>query len=149
MNHRQLLVFHLVLALSATTAAASSPLHVDVFKARETVLSSHAKLAARCPECRINIHVIDGIKETTAGLSRDLPTDAKLAKREVLQRMKRFDKDQQDRLRQSAEALLLAARLRVARVPAVVFERQWVIYGVNDLLHAHNVFAAHRNGERQ
>ena len=149
MNHRQFLVFHLLLALSATTAAASLPLPIDVFMARETALSSHEELAARCPECRINIHAIDGIEETTARLSYELPTNAKLAKREVLQRMKRFDKDQHERLRESAEALLLAARLRVARVPAVVFDRRWAIYGVNDLLHAHNVFAAHQNGKRR
>ena len=140
---RRLTLLTVLLPLLAAPALADSepvPLRVDVFVASSIAVTGIELLQAQLPDSRIDIQIIDRIEQTKSTLSQNLPANAKEAKRVVLERMHRLGKGDQDRLRQSAEALLLALQLGVERYPAVVFERQCVVYGVTDLLRAYTLF---------
>lgn len=135
--------FLFLLAIAADTAAQAdtdSVARIDVFVPGTIEMSGTERLQHQVPDTAITIHIIDGIAQVKATLSRDLPTQAEAARRVALERMKHFGNAEHDRLRHSAEALLQAHQLGVRRYPAVVFDRQWVIYGVTDVVQAYALF---------
>jgi integrating conjugative element protein (TIGR03757 family) len=143
MTRRHPNIVRLLLPLLALPAAANTgpaPGHIDVFVTSTIEVIGVERLREQLPDIRVGIHSIDRIEQVKATLSRDLPGKAKMAKRLALERMKHLHRDDHDRLRQSAESLLLAHQLGVHRYPAIVFDRQYVVYGMIDLLRAYTLF---------
>jgi len=143
MTMQAAIYFLVLLAIAADTAVQAdtdSVARIDVFVPSTIEMSGTERLQHQGPDTAITIHIIDGIAQVKTALSQDLPTQAEAARRVALERMKHFGKAERDRLRHSAEALLQARNLGVRRYPAVVFDRQWVIYGVTDLMQAYSLF---------
>jgi integrating conjugative element protein (TIGR03757 family) len=143
MTRRHPNIVRLLLLLVALPAAADTgpaPSQIDVFVTSTIEMIGVERLREQQPDIAITVHSIDGIEQVKAALSRDLPANAETAKRLALRRLKNFAKGEYERLRQSAESLLLARQLGVNRYPAVVFDRQYVIYSVTDLSLAHALF---------
>jgi integrating conjugative element protein (TIGR03757 family) len=129
-----------LLVLPALTAAEPEPVSIDVFVTSTIAVIGIEPLRERLPDSNLGIHPIDGIEQVKALLSQNLPVQAEAARRIALERMQHLNKDEHNRLRQSAASLLLARQLGVERYPAVVFDRHWVVYGVTDLRSAYALF---------
>ena len=129
-----------LLAWPALTSAEPELVNIDVFVTSTIAVTRIEALRERLPDSNLGIHLIDGLEQAKAKLSENLPVQAEAAKRIALERMQHLNKDDHDRLRQSAASLLLAWQLGVERYPAVVFDRRWVVYGVTDLRSAYALF---------
>jgi len=136
----QLLPLLVFIACHAAQADTRCVGRIDVFITSSVDMSSTEQLRSRCHGISIAIHTIDGIAQVKAMLSRDLPSQRELAEKVALQRLQHIGKAEQNKLRHSADALLLARHLGVRRYPAIVFDSQWVVYGVTDLVQADAFF---------
>ena len=87
------------------------------------------------------VYVLDEGDRLAAALGRDLPRTADRAATEVRRRM---DAGVRIRLARAAEGRALAARLGVERLPAVVVDGRFAVYGVRDLDTALRLVAAWR-----
>jgi integrating conjugative element protein (TIGR03757 family) len=76
---------------------------------------------------------LDGIDQLQQTLSQGLPNDPGKAKQLVLQRFQSMDAALSHRLENAGSGLVQAMRYGIDRSPAIVFDRQAVIYGVTDL----------------
>jgi integrating conjugative element protein (TIGR03757 family) len=76
---------------------------------------------------------LDGIDQLQQTLSLGLPNDPGQAKQLVLQRFQSMDAAFSHRLENSGNGLVLAMHYGIDRTPAIVFDRQAVIYGVTDV----------------
>lgn len=129
-----------LMLLCATAPAANErpapPAAIDIFigygdrvHELERVSRTHLKL-------EIRIYQITGIERLEMRLSKGLPDDPAAAKRRALQRLSTLDDVARDRLKHSAIGLAEAARLGVTQYPAIVFNSQYVAYGITDLTRA-------------
>ena len=130
----------LLLALPAAANIRPAPGRIDVFVTTPIEVVGVERLRKQLPDVRITVYSIDGLEQVKATLSRDLPGKAETAKRLALARMKHLNKHDHDRLRQAGESLLLVWQLGVERYPAIVFDRQYVVYGMTDLPRAYALF---------
>lgn len=76
---------------------------------------------------------LDGIYQLQQTLSQALPNDPGQAKQIVLQRLQSMDAALSHRLENAGNGLVQAMHYGIDRTPAIVFDRQAVIYGVTDL----------------
>lgn len=137
-------LFALVLASSAH---ASEPIAIDVFVREATRLVAVDLLEDR-PELRLRVHRVDTIDRLEATLAQTLPANADAAKRLVVSRLQALDGADVSGIGKTAEALLLIKQLGVAKVPAIVFDNRWVVYGVTDIARAHSLFSARAGYDR-
>jgi integrating conjugative element protein (TIGR03757 family) len=79
---------------------------------------------------------LDGIDQLQRTLSQALPNDPGQAKQLVLQRLQSMDAALNHRLENAGSGLLHAMHYGIDRTPAIVFDRQAVIYGVTELADA-------------
>jgi integrating conjugative element protein (TIGR03757 family) len=90
---------------------------------------------------------LDAPSRIEADLSRDLPADAAKAATIATQRLK----DDRARLQQLAaayQAVVDAWSLGIVKIPAVVVDRQFVVYGEPDVERALQQIARHRSEQR-
>lgn len=110
----------LVIALVAPAGAAAE--RVEVFVADET----HARQAAPSD---VTIYRVDEAQERMGALEAQLPDDPD----EALQTARRLvDDTEKEKLERALRAVALAIALEIDQVPAVVFDRTAVVYGVAD-----------------
>jgi integrating conjugative element protein (TIGR03757 family) len=117
------------------TAATSkmSPMRIEIFTTSGTAPTEIAAVEALPRDTEIRLFVLDGIQRLEAELSQELPADTRTAKQMVLSRLQGIDKEGRDQIAASAQALARAAELGIDRYPAVVFDQQWVLYGLTNL----------------
>ena len=95
--------------------------------------SSIDRLRGQAVNIELQVYRIDGIQQLEAALSRHLSSDPAVAKRVALDRIQQLDNQSTTRLRNAAIGLTKALQYGIDRYPAIVFDRQCVVYGVTDL----------------
>ena len=84
----------------------------------------------------VDVYEIDGIERFESGLSRGLPDDHRVAKRIALERVGRVAEVQIQRVQRAALGLTKAMQYGLDRYPAIVFDGQAVVFGVDDVREA-------------
>ncbi len=84
------------------------------------------------PEITLRIHTLDAIENLEDELSRDLPADPRSAKRLALVRLKQLSKGTRAQLQHSATSIATALHYGVEQYPAIVFDAEFVVYGLTD-----------------
>ena len=82
---------------------------------------------------RVEIYKIDGLHQLETSLSAQLPNDAAAAQRVALQRIGQLKHNDRDALRNAAVGLAKALEYRLDRYPAIVINREAVVYGTTDV----------------
>ena len=93
------------------------------------------------------VYVIDRINRFQQVLSKDLPTDPEAAKKTVLQRFQRMDRQLSGELENAANGLIKAMQYGIDRYPAIVFDGKAVVYGITDIRAATQVYRQWQAGE--
>ena len=93
---------------------------------------------------RVEIYKIDGLHQLETSLSAQLPNDAAAAQRVALQRIGQLKHDDRDALRNAAVGLAKALEYRLDRYPAIVINREAVVYGTTDVELAVNRYQSWR-----
>lgn len=81
----------------------------------------------------LDVYELDGLQIKEAELSKNLTTDPAQSKQILLQRIQDMDEHTRKRMQRSATGLARAMQYGIDRYPAIVFDGQTVIYGVNDI----------------
>ena len=145
LSTRLWLLVAFISAAVATAAAVSQPVGpatIEVFATGDQWRGDLNPVPADA-QLDIRIHLIDGIRQLEANLSRNLPADSRAAEKEVLRRLQALDEDRSNRVKASAEALLRAIELGVDRYPAIVIDGKFVAYGTTDLTEAMGAYRQH------
>lgn len=129
--HRVGFVLAAFLALQDAHAGAAAPA-VEVFTLSTLPLTN---LGAA------TVHYVDAVALLEQHLSAGLPPDPVRAQQLVAQRIAALGPELNARVRSGAGGLARAAQLGVQRVPAVVFEGRWAVYGLTDVAAARRIFA--------
>ncbi|WP_338806983.1 TIGR03757 family integrating conjugative element protein [Pseudomonas chlororaphis] len=87
---------------------------------------------------------IDAPQRIEEELAARLPADPQQAAAEARARLERGGRDQQQRMRASYQGLVDAWSLGITKVPAVVVDRRYVVYGEQSLDKALARIARHR-----
>ncbi len=114
--------------LAHCSAAAEGELTIEVFATtdRPVAIGSQPRIAVKTVD-------VDGVERFDAALSRDLTRDHATAQAEVGSRLASVSKADFNNVRRAAIGLADASQLGVDRIPAVVFNRSAVVYGVTNL----------------
>lgn len=103
--------------------------------------SQRLQLQANAP---VTVHRIDAIYQFQQELSANLPGDESQAMVEVQRRLGKVSKSEIERIYGSTvNDVALANKIGVDKVPAVVFNRKYIVYGV-DPLRAFEIFEKKR-----
>jgi len=84
----------------------------------------------------VHVYEIDGIERFEAGLSCGLPDDPRAARHMALERVGQVDAAQMERVQRAALGLSKAVQYGIDRYPAIVFDGQAVVFGVDDVREA-------------
>lgn len=91
---------------------------------------------------------LDAPARIEAELTRQLPSDPTSAAVMVQQRLKKGGTDLQQRLARAYQGVTDAWSLGIAKIPAVVVDRRYVVYGEVDVSHALAKVDRHRSARR-
>ena len=92
---------------------------------------------------------LDGVAKFERRLAHGIPSDPEGAKKVVLERIGSFTAADSSNLRSAANGIALAVQLGVERVPAMVFNREAVIYGDRRIADALSRYRAWRSEQRR
>lgn len=92
----------------------------------------------------VSIYRIDGLAMLEEELNINLPSNEAQAYRYMIEKEAEIKKKYQSRINNAASGLTLAIQYKLNRLPAVVFNQRFVIYGVNDLEQAAMIFQKRR-----
>ncbi|GAB6040911.1 DUF1525 domain-containing protein [Endothiovibrio diazotrophicus] len=112
----------------ASTTAAPLPERIDLFLQDEPLPAGIETLRQR--GVTVTLHRLDDLERVHTALSRGLPNDPKKAAAIVKERL---TSELTERLGKAWRARIAFQRLGLERAPAVVVDRQRVIYGTPDL----------------
>lgn len=119
---------------------ATEPLAIEVFT------TSKRPVTLPAPTARSGIHVtvveVDTLERFNEGLSKGLLADLSTARPEVERRLAALQHDEMAALQRTAMGLATATQLGIDRVPAIVFNKQAVIYGLTDVAEARRRYDA-------
>jgi integrating conjugative element protein (TIGR03757 family) len=136
-THRLSLRLTLILAFGPATQAqtvdAMTPTSIDIFTTTNQPISKVHAFVNQLPDIEVQIHKLDGIKRFEVYLSAGLPGDTGNAKDIALKRLGQVSKATRHQLEHSATALAAALQYGVQQYPAIVFDGEFVVYGVTDL----------------
>ncbi len=124
----------LVLLLGQLSQA-DNPLPVrrmDVFVTAEQSVKRLDTFVARHPDITLYVHTLDAIEKLEDELSKGLPADPREAKRLALIRLKQLSKDTRHQLEHAATSIATALHYGIVKYPAIVFDAEFVAYGVTD-----------------
>ena len=116
----------------AEEGAVTTPTRMDIFTTTDQPTLTIDRFAAEHPNVAIQVHTLDAIERYEDELSKALPSDPDAAKQLVLKRMQRLSKGSRDQLQHSATALATALNVGVEKFPAIVFDAEFVVYGLTD-----------------
>ena len=105
---------------------------MDVFITANQPIKRLDVFVLRHPDIALRVHTLDAIESLEDNLSRGLPADPHLAKRLALVRLKQLSKDTRAQLQHSATAIATALHYGVEQYPAIVFDAEFVVYGLTD-----------------
>ncbi len=105
---------------------------IDVFVTAEQSVKRLDTFVAKHPDITLHVHTLDAIENLEDELSKGLPADPREAKRLALDRLKQLSKDTRYQLEHAATAIATALHYGVVKYPAIVFDAEFVVYGVTD-----------------
>lgn len=118
---------------------------VDVFTVDGLRYDKESAQLAKKLIVPVHIRQIDEIYRLEMELSAGLPASESEATEIATQRFAKLNKKSVlDKYANTAESLTLARSLNVEKVPAVVFNKKWIVYGL-DPLQAYSIFEKARN----
>jgi integrating conjugative element protein (TIGR03757 family) len=156
-SHRfRIQLFCLVsLALLADTTFAGQagslpPLVVEVFTSDQHALigADTAAPDSNSRQLAIVVYKINAIQSIERDLSANLPAEPQQSKQIVLYRIQGLGEQTRSRMQAAAMGLAKAMQYGIDRYPAIVFDRQVVVYGVTDLKAALGFHQAWRAGAK-
>ena len=112
--------------------AVATPTRMEVFTTSDQLSVIIDRFAAEHPHVAVQVHTLDAIERLEDELSQALPKDPEAARQLVLKRMQRLSKGRRDQLQHSATALATALNVGVEKYPAIVFDEEFVVYGLTD-----------------
>ncbi|MFP1817366.1 TIGR03757 family integrating conjugative element protein [Lonsdalea quercina] len=116
--------------------------------AAQTVIYTTEKWPVISPEPGTVVQMLEDIQKREQTLFPNLSASPKQAERQALLRMQQTDwQEQETQLTRAYQALMDAWSLGITKVPAVVFEDKYVVYGTTDIRLARQKLEAWR--ERQ
>lgn len=94
------------------------------------------------------IHVVDELKRIEDTLSQGIPNNEEEATKVAMKRLqgKSFI-DQTEAAKRGMDAVILADKLRLEAIPAVVFDRHYIVYGEQPLA-AYRIYQQRREAEQ-
>ena len=121
------------LVLPGTLCASVQASEIAIEKAPTIEVFTDSSLQIVSGNDHTTVYVIDRINRFQQVLSKDLPTDPEAAKKTVLQRFQRMDRQLSGGLENAANGLLKATQYGIDRYPAIVFDGRAVVYGITDI----------------
>lgn len=91
-----------------------------------------------------NVYYLDGIAQVEAALTDGLPLNEQQARAITEDRIRRLGRGLNEKMRQAGTGLGRALELRLQRAPAIVFNGQYVVYGVTDVDGARRIYSGVR-----
>ena len=100
----------------------------------QTVIYTTARYSVENPEPGVVIQVLEDIHSLEQSLFPALSQHPEQAEQRARERMKQPDwREQEARLTRAYQSLLDAYALRIEKVPAVVLDERYVVYGTTDI----------------
>jgi len=121
---------------------AADPIVIDVFTTTDRPVAMPAAVALA--GVAINVVEVDTLERFNASLSEGLSADPNTAQTAVKKRLSTLQQDKMTALQRTAIGLAAATQLGVDRTPAIVFNKEAVIYGLTDLTEALRHYRAWR-----
>jgi integrating conjugative element protein (TIGR03757 family) len=109
---------------------------IEVFITADQLINRFDAFAAKHPQITVRVHTLDAIENLKDELSAGLPRDPREAKRVALSRLKQLSKNQRAELEHAATSIATALSYGVIQYPAIVFNSEFVVYGLSDPLPA-------------
>lgn len=129
-----------VMLLICSTAHADQIASIDVFTIEGleySLESQRLQLQANTP---VTVHRVDTIYKFQQKLSAGLPNDESQAMIAVQERLGTISKEEIQRIYgKTIDDITLARQLGVEKVPAVVFNKKYIVYGV-DPMRAYEIY---------
>ncbi len=110
-----------------------APTRIEIFTTADQPITAMDTVIQPYPDIVLRVHKLDAIKQTEDRLSEGLPADPNKAERLVLRWLQQLGKTTLDELEHSASSLAKAVQYGVKKYPAIVIDREFVIYGLSDL----------------
>lgn len=127
------LLFVLSLVTQAEKLVVMTPTSIEIFTTIDQPISAIDTFVAKHPEIDVRIHKLDAIKQLEGKLSQGLSSDPDKAKRLVLRKLQQLGKATRSQLEHSAKSLAKAVQYGIEKYPAIVFDGEFVVYGLSDL----------------
>ena len=137
-----LVIAIVLMTVSGVVSANDQPL-VEVFTTSDVSIITDWKVD------RVELYEIDGIRQFEEEISRGLSVDTNTAKRQAIDHVAQLDEGQKQQVQRSAIGLSKAMQYGIDRYPAVVFNRESVVYGVTDLTEAIHRYRQWREAAEQ
>ncbi len=125
-------VLALLLVESSHAGKPARTTRIDVFITADQMINRFDAFVAKHPEITVRVHTLDAIKNLKVELSTGLPRDPREAKRVALSRLKQLSKNRRAELEHAATSIATALAYGVMKYPAIVFNSEFVVYGVSD-----------------
>ena len=140
-------VLALLLVEPSPAAKPAPTTRIDVFITADQMINRFDAFVAKHPEITVRVHTLDAIKNLKVELSTGLPRDPREAKRVALSRLKQLSKNRRAELEHAATSIATALAYGVMKYPAIVFNSEFVVYGVRDPYRALEHYRRWRLGE--
>jgi integrating conjugative element protein (TIGR03757 family) len=127
-------VLALLLVEPSQAAKPARITRIDVFITADQLINRFDAFVAKHPEITVRVHTLDAIENLKDELSTGLPRDPREAKRVALSRLKQLSKNKRAELEHAATSIATALSYGVTQYPAIVFNSEFVIYGLSDPL---------------
>jgi len=123
---------------------------IEVFTTSDQVIAGIQDLKSDWADsaATLTVYAVDGIARFERALSEQLPGAPGPAQRLVAQRLARLDQAASRQLQLAATGLAKAAQYGVDRLPAIVIDGRWVVYGLTDVRAALEHLHAWQAGRR-
>ncbi len=105
---------------------------MDVFITADQAIQQLDSFVAKHPDITLRIHTLDAIETLKAKLSKGLPADPHEANRVALSRLRQLSKEDRAELEHAATSIATAVNYGVMKYPAIVFDSEFVVYGLTD-----------------
>ncbi len=128
----------LVLLLAELSQAEQMPpaAHMDIFTTSNQPIKRLNVFVLRHPEIALRVHTLDAIERFEDDLSQGLPADPQQAKRLALGRLQQLSTHNRTQLQHAATSIATALSYGIKKYPAIVFDGEFVVYGLSDPLRA-------------
>ena len=135
----------------AAQRAVEHPQLMEVFTTTDSPVTGEDVISQPPGDDEIEFHVyaLDGIQNIEAALSADLPPEPESAQHIALQRIQQLDEAARVQMQRGAMGLVKAVKYGLDRYPAIVFDGEFVIYGVTDIREALHRYRQWRGGGKE